>query len=124
MAARKCWACKCGVMAHNGRQYRARAVPARLASHVAHMLEKVPPDTSRLLICPMPGLLVRLHVAAGDRVEPGQPLATVEAMKMENILRAPMAGLIDTVHFGEGDSVATGVVILELANQDEREVAD
>ena len=52
------------------------------------MLEKVPPDLSRFLICPMPGMLMKLHVAEGETVQPGQPLATVEAMKMENILRA------------------------------------
>ena len=56
------------------------------------MIEKVPPDLSRYLICPMPGLLTALHVGEGDKVEAGQPLAVVEAMKMENILRAEKAG--------------------------------
>ena len=49
---------------------------------------KLPPDTSKLLLCPMPGLIVRIDVAEGDEVEDGQALATVEAMKMENVLRA------------------------------------
>jgi len=98
----------------HGRKYRARVLPARLASHAAHMIEKVPPDTSRLLICPMPGLLVKLHVAAGDSVEAGQPLATIEAMKMENILRAQKPGAIAAIHYGEGESLATDAIILEL----------
>jgi propionyl-CoA carboxylase alpha chain len=98
----------------HGRQYRARVLPARLAALAAHMIEKVPPDTSKLLICPMPGLLVKLHVAEGDRVEAGQPLATIEAMKMENILRAQKPGAIARIHFGEGASLATDAVILEL----------
>ena len=78
------------------------------------MLEKVPPDLSKFLICPMPGLLVSLHVAQGDSVEPGQPLATVEAMKMENILRAEKAGTVATLRASEGDSLAVDQVILEL----------
>ena len=48
----------------------------------------MPPDTSKLLLCPMPGLVVSIAVSEGDEVEEGQALATVEAMKMENILRA------------------------------------
>ncbi len=97
-----------------GRTHRARVLPARIAPLAAHMLEKVPPDTSRLLICPMPGLLVKLHVAEGDKVEAGQPLAIIEAMKMENILRAQKPGAIGKIHYGEGDSLATDAIILEL----------
>jgi propionyl-CoA carboxylase alpha chain len=70
------------------------------------MPEKTPPDLSRLLLSPMPGLLVRLHVREGDAVEPGQPLATVEAMKMENILRAQRAGTVKAVAATEGTTVA------------------
>ena len=98
----------------HGRQYRARALPARLAPLAARMIEKPPPDLSRLLLSPMPGLLVRLHVAEGDKVEPGQPLATVEAMKMENILRAQRAGTVGAVKAAEGDTLAADAVILEL----------
>ena len=78
------------------------------------MPEKAPPDLSRLLLSPMPGLLVKLHVAEGDAVEPGQPLATVEAMKMENILRAPRAGTVKAVSAAEGTTLAADAVILEL----------
>jgi len=98
----------------HGRKYRARVLPARLVGHAGHMLEKLPPDTSRLLICPMPGLLVKLHVASGDTVEAGQPLATIEAMKMENILRAQRPGAISAIYFGEGESLAADAIILEL----------
>ncbi len=56
------------------------------------MPEKLPPDTSKFLLCPMPGLVVKINVAEGDEVQEGQALATVEAMKMENILRAENAG--------------------------------
>ncbi|MEO6389309.1 MAG: biotin/lipoyl-containing protein, partial [Croceibacterium sp.] len=93
---------------------RARALPARLAPLAAHMLEKTPPDLSRLLLSPMPGLLMALHVGEGDTVEPGQPLATVEAMKMENILRAQKAGVVKVVNAEVGQSVAADAVILEL----------
>jgi propionyl-CoA carboxylase alpha chain len=78
------------------------------------MLEKVPPDLSKLLICPMPGLLVKLHVEEGEEVQPGQPLATVEAMKMENILRAEKQATVSKINAGEGDSLAVDAVILEL----------
>jgi propionyl-CoA carboxylase alpha chain len=97
-----------------GRRYKALVLPAAVAPLAAHMLEKVPPDTSRLLTCPMPGLLVRLHVAEGDRVEPGQMLASVEAMKMENLLRATRGGTVARVAAAEGETLARGALILEL----------
>jgi propionyl-CoA carboxylase alpha chain len=97
-----------------GASHVARVLPARLAAYARHMIEKVPPDLSKFLLCPMPGLLVRLDVAAGDRVEPGQPLAVVEAMKMENILRAEKAGTVKAVNAEAGDSLAVDEVILEL----------
>ena len=89
--------------------------PAHIATLSRHMLEKVPPDLSRFLICPMPGLLTRLDVDAGDRVEAGQPLAVVEAMKMENILRAEKSGMVKAVNARPGDSLAVDAVILEFA---------
>ncbi|MGH6786426.1 MAG: biotin carboxylase N-terminal domain-containing protein, partial [Novosphingobium sp.] len=75
-------------MTTRGAVHDVSILPARLAHLTRHMIEKVPPDLSRYLICPMPGLLVSLSVKEGDKVEAGQPLAVVEAMKMENILRA------------------------------------
>ncbi|WP_420605262.1 acetyl-CoA carboxylase biotin carboxylase subunit [Novosphingopyxis sp.] len=97
-----------------GASHDLRVLPAHAARHARHMIEKIPPDTSKLLLCPMPGLLVSLHVGEGDAIEPGQPLATVEAMKMENILRAEKAGTIAKINAGEGDSLAVDEVILEL----------
>ncbi len=67
---------------------RCRSCRRHIAELSQHMIEKVPPDLSRFLLAPMPGLLTRLEVKAGDKVEAGQPVAVVEAMKMENILRA------------------------------------
>ena len=97
-----------------GAAHTALVLPQRLARHESLMLEKVPPDLSRLLICPMPGMLVKLHVAEGEKVQPGQPLATVEAMKMENILRAEKEGVIAKINAAEGESLAVDAVILEL----------
>jgi len=97
-----------------GRTFRLRVLPARLAPLAAHMIEKAPPDTSRLLLCPMPGLLVALHVGPGDAVEAGQPLATVEAMKMENILRAQRSGTVARINAAEGETLVVDAVILEL----------
>jgi propionyl-CoA carboxylase alpha chain len=97
-----------------GAAHTALVLPLRLARHESLMIEKVPPDLSRFLICPMPGMLVKLHVAAGETVQPGQPLATVEAMKMENILRAEKEGVIAKINAAEGESLAVDAVILEL----------
>ncbi len=97
-----------------GKTHKGLAVPARIAPLLDRMIEKEPPDLSKMLICPMPGLLVKLHVEEGEEVQPGQPLATVEAMKMENILRAEKEGTISSINAAEGDSLAVDEVILEL----------
>ncbi|MCZ4256754.1 acetyl/propionyl/methylcrotonyl-CoA carboxylase subunit alpha [Sulfitobacter sp. G21635-S1] len=78
------------------------------------MPEKVAADTSKLLLCPMPGLVVKLSVAVGDEVQEGQALCTIEAMKMENILRAERKGTVSKVNAGEGDSLAVDDVIMEF----------
>ncbi|MFA9201250.1 MAG: biotin carboxylase N-terminal domain-containing protein [Cypionkella sp.] len=101
-------------MTTRGAQHDVRVLPAHAAPLAAHMLEKVPPDLSKFLICPMPGLLVALHVGEGDTVQPGQPLATVEAMKMENILRAEKAATVTRINAAQGASLAVDEVILEL----------
>jgi len=97
-----------------GATQNLRILPQRVAHLAQHMIEKIPPDLSKLLICPMPGLLVKLHVAEGEEVQPGQPLATVEAMKMENILRAEKQAVVSKINAGEGDSLAVDEIILEL----------
>jgi propionyl-CoA carboxylase alpha chain len=97
-----------------GASHVARALPAHIAPLASHMIEKIPPDLSKFLLSPMPGLLVALHVEAGDKVEAGQPLAVVEAMKMENILRATKSATVSRIDAGVGDSLAVDQVILEL----------
>ena len=97
-----------------GATHQLRILQTRIAALADHMIEKEPPDLSKMLICPMPGLLVKLHVGEGDEVQPGQPLATVEAMKMENILRAEKQAIVGKINAGEGDSLAVDEVILEL----------
>ena len=97
-----------------GAAHEVRALTPRAAELAAHMIEKIPPDLSRFLLCPMPGLLVTLTVCQGDKVEAGQPLATVEAMKMENILRAEKSGTVKAVRATAGESLAVDAVILEF----------
>jgi propionyl-CoA carboxylase alpha chain len=97
-----------------GAIHKVRVLPAHVAPLAAYMIEKIPPDMSRYLLCPMPGLLVALHVEAGEKVEAGQPLAVVEAMKMENILRAVKTGVVKSVSAAQGDSLAVDAVILEM----------
>ena len=98
-----------------GASHTVRVLPAHIAPFAAHMVEKVLPDLSKFLLSPMPGLLVTLHVAEGDAVEAGQPLAVIEAMKMENILRAGKTGTVKSISAKQGDSLAVDAVILELA---------
>ncbi len=97
-----------------GAIHKVSIVPARIAPLKRHMIAKVPPDLSRFLICPMPGLLVALHVKEGDKVEAGQPLAVVEAMKMENILRAEKSATVKKINAAVGESLAVDAIILEL----------
>ena len=86
----------------------------RQAALAALMPEKIAPDTSRLLLCPMPGLIVKVDVAVGDEVQDGQALCTVEAMKMENILRAERKGIVAKVNAKAGDNLAVDDIILEF----------
>jgi propionyl-CoA carboxylase alpha chain len=97
-----------------GATHKARVLPAHVAPLAAHMIEKIPPDMSRFLLCPMPGLVTAIHVEAGDKVEAGQPLAIVEAMKMENILRAEKTGVVKIVNAAAGESLAVDAIILEM----------
>ncbi len=101
-------------MTTRGHIHDVRVFPWHIAPLAGHMIEKIPPDLSKFLICPMPGLLVALHVGEGDKVEAGQPLATVEAMKMENILRAEKSGVVKSVNAAQGDSLAVDEIILEM----------
>ena len=86
----------------------------RQAELVAMMPEKVPPDTSKMLLCPMPGLIVSVAVEEGQEVQEGQALCTVEAMKMENILRAEKKGVVASIKAAQGDSLQVDEVIMEF----------
>ncbi len=100
-------------------RYRGADMPVnvytpRQAELAALMPEKVAADTSKMLLCPMPGLIVSVNVAEGDDVQEGQALCTVEAMKMENILRAERKGVVKKINAGAGDSLAVDDVIMEF----------
>nr|WP_186386494.1 acetyl/propionyl/methylcrotonyl-CoA carboxylase subunit alpha [Stappia sp. TSB10P1A] len=85
-----------------------QAMAARL------MPEKIPADTSKMLLCPMPGLVVSIAVEQGQTIEAGQTLATVEAMKMENVLKAERKGVVKTIAAKPGDSLAVDEIIMEF----------
>ncbi|OWV78787.1 acetyl/propionyl-CoA carboxylase subuit alpha [Rhizobium sp. R635] len=76
---------------------------------------KLPPDTSKLLLCPMPGLVVAIAVAEGQEVKAGETLAVVEAMKMENVLRAERDLVVSKINAAPGESLAVDAVIMEFA---------
>jgi propionyl-CoA carboxylase alpha chain len=97
-----------------GASHRVQVLPPHIAGLSKHMIDKPAPDLSRLLLAPMPGLLTKLDVAIGDKVEPGQPVAVMEAMKMENILRAPKAATVKATPAKAGDSLAVDQVIVEF----------
>ena len=97
-----------------GASHVARVLPAHAAPYAQYLIDKIPHDLSRFLLCPMPGLLQNVYVGAGDKVKAGQPLAVVEAMKMENILRAEKSGTVKSVDAAPGDSLAVDAVILEM----------
>ncbi|MBI6629627.1 acetyl-CoA carboxylase biotin carboxylase subunit [Pontibaca salina] len=86
----------------------------RQAELAALMPEKIAADTSKQLICPMPGLIVKIDVEPGDEVEEGQALCTIEAMKMENILRAERKGVVSVINASPGDSLAVDEIIMEF----------
>jgi propionyl-CoA carboxylase alpha chain len=101
-------------LTHHGRQHAMRLLTPRAAELQGFMLPKVAPDLSKYLLCPMPGLVVSIAVGEGDKVEAGQVLATVEAMKMENILRAEKSATVSKLHAKAGDSLAVDAIILEF----------
>ncbi|WP_118137151.1 acetyl/propionyl/methylcrotonyl-CoA carboxylase subunit alpha [Oceanicella sp. SM1341] len=102
-------------MRFRGADLTVRVMTPRAAELAALMPEKLPPDTSKLLLCPMPGLVVSIAVAEGDEVQEGQALCTVEAMKMENVLRAERAGVVSKINAAPGASLAVDDVIMEFA---------
>ena len=106
----------------SGYRLRARGadMPVRVrtplqAELARKMPDKVPPDTSKMLLCPMPGLIVKIDVTEGQEVQEGQALCTIEAMKMENILRAEKKGVVARINAAAGDSLAVDAVIMEFS---------
>jgi len=97
-----------------GAQIDVMICTPRAAELNRHMIEKVPPDLSRFLLSPMPGLLVKLKVKPGDEIKAGEELAVVEAMKMENSLRAEEDVVIAKVMADQGDSLVVDQPILEF----------
>ena len=85
-----------------------------VADMIKLMPERKPPDMSKYLVSPMPGLLRSISAEVGDKVEPGVELAVVEAMKMENILRSARIGRISKIHAKAGDTLAVGQIIVEF----------
>ncbi|MHC2297516.1 acetyl-CoA carboxylase biotin carboxylase subunit [Rhizobium mongolense] len=98
-----------------GLAVRATVFTPRHAELDCLMPVKVPPDTSKLLLCPMPGLVISIAVAEGQEVKAGETLAVVEAMKMENVLRAERDLVVGKINAKPGESLAVDAVILEFA---------
>ncbi|CDZ55039.1 biotin/lipoyl-containing protein, partial [Neorhizobium galegae] len=97
-----------------GMDVTARVRSPRVAELARLMPKKLPPDTSKMLLCPMPGVITSVSVKAGDAVEAGQTLATVEAMKMENVLKAERRGIVKHVAASQGQSLAVDELIMEF----------
>ncbi|WP_373769518.1 biotin/lipoyl-containing protein, partial [Delftia acidovorans] len=99
---------------HNGTQIDALVLSPRGGELHRLMPYKAPPDLSRFLLSPMPGLLVDVAVQPGQKVQAGEKLAVIEAMKMENILFASQDGVVGKISASKGDSLAVDDVILEF----------
>ncbi len=101
-------------LSHRGVEVEAHVYTRREAELARLMPVKVPPDTSKKLLCPMPGLVVSLAVDKGQEVKAGEQLCVIEAMKMENILRAERDSKVSIIHASPGDSLAVDAVIMEF----------
>ncbi|OLP55674.1 acetyl/propionyl-CoA carboxylase subuit alpha [Rhizobium rhizosphaerae] len=99
----------------HGMDVLAHVRSPRVAELAKLMPVKLPPDTSKMLLCPMPGVITSVAVKAGETVEAGQTLATVEAMKMENVLKAERRGIVKRVAVAAGQSLAVDELIMEFA---------
>jgi propionyl-CoA carboxylase alpha chain len=101
-------------LGHGGAERRLQVVSNRVSALLDLMPVKQAPDMSRFLLSPMPGLLVSVAVSGGDAVKAGQELAVVEAMKMENLMRAERDGVVSKVHASAGASLAVDQPIIEF----------
>jgi propionyl-CoA carboxylase alpha chain len=103
------------VLSHRGVEARVFVYTEREAAAVRLMPVKKPPDTGKWLLCPMPGLVRSIDVKEGQEVKAGETLAVVEAMKMENVLRAERDATVKAIKVRPGDSLAVDAVIMEFA---------
>jgi propionyl-CoA carboxylase alpha chain len=99
---------------HNGTRIEALVVSPRMAELHQMMPFKTPPDMSRFVLSPMPGLLVNVAVTAGQKVQAGERVAVIEAMKMENILFAAHDGVVKKIMASQGESLTVDQVIVEF----------
>jgi propionyl-CoA carboxylase alpha chain len=102
-------------LAHHGIEVRAYVYTEHEAKAARLMPEKILSDTGKKVLCPMPGLVRSIAVTEGQEVKAGETIALVEAMKMENVLRAERDGTVRKIHAKPGDSLAVDAVILEFA---------
>ena len=102
-------------LAYRGIRTRAFVYTEREAAAARLMPVKATSDSGKTVRCPMPGLVVSIAVGEGQEVKAGETLAVVEAMKMENVLRAERDGAVKKIHAKPGDSLAVDAVILEFA---------
>jgi len=102
-------------LAYRGVEAKAYVYTEREAHYARLMPVKQAADTGKQVLCPMPGLVVSIAVAEGQEVKAGETVAVVEAMKMENVLRAEIDGTVKKVHAKPGDSLAVDAMILEFA---------
>ena len=99
---------------HRGAMASISVRRPRVAALAAHMHEKPVADTSKFLFCPMPGLVISIHASVGQDIKAGETLAVVEAMKMENVLRAERDGIVKHVNAKPGDTLSVDAIILEF----------
>ncbi len=99
---------------HSGARVDAQVMTPRSAEMFAMMPEKVAPDLSKFLLSPMPGLLVKVSVEEGQEVKAGEELAVIEAMKMENVLRAEQDVVVAKISAQAGDSLMVDQTIIEF----------
>jgi propionyl-CoA carboxylase alpha chain len=102
-------------LAHHGFEVAVNVYTVREASAAQWMLVGTKADTGKKVLCPMPGLVVSIAVAEGQEVKAGETLAVVEAMKMQNVLRAERDGTVKKIHASPGATLAVDAVILEFA---------
>jgi propionyl-CoA carboxylase alpha chain len=103
------------VVRHRAAEARVRVLSPKVADLYARLPERPPADTSRLVLSPMPGLVAAVEVAAGQEVKAGETVAMIEAMKMQNLIKAERDGVVKSVNVKAGDSVAADEVLVELA---------